>query len=128
MREIEIKAIRSQGSGGQNVNKVSTAIHLFFDIPASSLPERIKERLLALSDHRITEAGMVVIKSQEARSQEANREAALERLKQLVQSASIVSKRRRPTKPTKGSKERRLKSKLIRGKTKTMRGRPGLGD
>jgi len=128
LREIEIKAIRSQGSGGQNVNKVSTAIHLFFDIQASSLPERLKERLLAKRDHRITEQGVVVIKSQEARSQEANREAALERLKQLVQSVSRIPKRRRPTQPTRGSKERRLKSKSIRAKTKTMRGRPGVGD
>lgn len=128
LREIEIKAIRSQGSGGQNVNKVSTAIHLFFDIQASSLPERLKERLLAKSDHRITEQGVVVIKSQEARSQEANREAALERLKQLVQSVSRIPKRRRPTQPTRGSQERRLKGKSIRAKTKTMRGRPGTGD
>jgi ribosome-associated protein len=128
LREIEVKAIRSQGSGGQNVNKVSTAIHLFFDIAASTLPDRLKERLLALSDHRITEQGVVVIKSQEARSQEANREAAFERLRQLVQSVATVPKKRRPTKPSKGSKERRLKAKAIRGKTKNLRNRPGPAD
>ncbi|EDY82886.1 hypothetical protein VDG1235_2509 [Verrucomicrobiia bacterium DG1235] len=128
LREIEIKAMRSQGSGGQNVNKVSTAIHLFFDIRASSLPERVKERLLARSDHRITEEGIVVIKSQESRSQEANREAALARLRELVAGALVIPKKRRPTKPSKGAKERRLKGKSIRGKTKSLRGRPGFGD
>jgi ribosome-associated protein len=128
LREIELKAIKSQGSGGQNVNKVSTAIHLFFDVGASSLPEPLKERLLAKSDHRITEQGLVVIKSQEARSQEANREMALERLKELILSVSTIPKSRRLTKPTRGSKERRLKGKSIRGKTKSLRGRAGLGD
>lgn len=128
LREIEIKATLAQGSGGQNVNKVSTAIQLFFDISASSLPEPVKRRLLERSDHRITESGLIVIKSQEARSQEANREAALERLRDLVQSALTVPKKRRPTKPTLGAKKRRLKSKSMRSKTKNLRGRPGLGD
>lgn len=125
LREIEIKAIRSQGSGGQHVNKVSTAIQLFFDARASSLPEEVKARLLALGDQRITEQGVIVIKAQEARSQEANREAALERLRELVRSVAAPPKRRKPTKPSKGAKERRLRSKTLRGKTKGLRGRPG---
>lgn len=125
MREIEIKAVRSQGSGGQHVNKVSTAIQLFFDARASSLPEAMKARLLALGDQRITEQGVVVIKAQEARSQEANREAALERLRGLLKSVAAPPKRRKPTKPSKGAKERRLRSKVLRGKTKGLRGRPG---
>lgn len=124
LTEIEIRAVRSQGSGGQNVNKVSTAIHLFFDINASSLPPLIKERLLELKDHRITDEGLVIIKSQESRSQESNREAALERLKQLIQSVLVVPRKRRATKPTKGSQEKRLKSKTLRGRTKSLRSRP----
>lgn len=125
MQEIEIKAVRSQGSGGQHVNKVSTAIQLFFDVRASSLPPAIKERLLELRDHRINEDGLVVIKSQESRSQEANKEAALARLRELVASVLVAPKKRRPTKPTRGAKERRLKSKTLRGRTKSLRGRPG---
>ncbi len=128
MREIQIKAIKSQGSGGQNVNKVSTAIHLFFNIAESSLPERLKKRLMAKSDHRITEQGVIIIKSQEARSQEANREAAFKRLKRLVASVLTEPIERRPTKPSKRAKERRLKGKAIRSKTKTMRSRPGLSN
>lgn len=123
LREIEMKAIRSQGSGGQNVNKVSTAIHLFFDIRASSLPEACKERLLAMKDHRITEEGLVIIKAQETRTQEGNKEAALRRLTQLIQGSLVSQKKRKATRPSKGSKERRLKGKEMRGKTKALRGK-----
>lgn len=118
-----MKAILAQGSGGQHVNKVSTAIQLFFDIRASSLPERVKERLLGMSDHRLTSEGVVVIKSQEARSQEANREAALERLRALLKSACVAPKKRKATKPTKGSKEKRLRGKHLRSRAKEARRR-----
>ncbi|MDQ8186603.1 alternative ribosome rescue aminoacyl-tRNA hydrolase ArfB [Pelagicoccus sp. SDUM812002] len=128
LKEIEIKAIRAQGSGGQHVNKVSTAIQLFFDIRTSSLPPAIKNRLLERKDHRISDDGLVVIKSQDSRSQEANKEAALARLSELVASVLVAPKKRRPTKPTRGAKERRLKGKSIRGKTKSLRGRPKPSD
>ncbi|NEQ69588.1 MAG: aminoacyl-tRNA hydrolase [Symploca sp. SIO2D2] len=123
LEEIEIKAVLSQGAGGQHVNKVSTAIHLSYDIAASSLPRAVKERLLSKSDSRMTNEGVLVLKSQEGRSREANRERALERLRHFVKSATVVPKKRRPTKPTAGSKERRLKGKLVRSRKKEGRRR-----
>ncbi|MCE7605768.1 alternative ribosome rescue aminoacyl-tRNA hydrolase ArfB [Vibrio fluvialis] len=119
--EIEINAIRSAGNGGQNVNKVATAIHLRFDIQRSSLPAIYKERLLKVSDSRITSDGVVVIKSQEFRTQLQNKEAALERLKELILSAMVVQKKRRATKPTLGSQRRRMDGKSKRGETKVLR-------
>ncbi|EPT9249757.1 TPA: alternative ribosome rescue aminoacyl-tRNA hydrolase ArfB [Photobacterium damselae] len=119
--EVELNAIRSAGNGGQNVNKVATAIHLRFDIKKSSLPAIYKEKLLKLSDSRISSDGVIIIKSQQYRTQLQNKEAALERLKELILSAMVVQKARRPTKPTKNSQRRRLESKTKRGTTKTMR-------
>ncbi len=117
-REIEISAIRAQGAGGQNVNKVSSAIHLRFDIGASSIPGLYKERLLKLNDQRITKEGVIVIKAQQYRSQEMNKEEALRRLQELVNSVAVSPKKRRPTKPTRSSQKKRLDSKTRRGAVK----------
>ncbi|HHC4879634.1 TPA: alternative ribosome rescue aminoacyl-tRNA hydrolase ArfB [Escherichia albertii] len=125
--ELEITAIRSQGAAGQHVNKASTAIHLRFDIRASSLPEYYKERLLAASHHLISSDGVIVIKAQEYRSQELNREAALARLMTVIKELTTVQKARRPTRPTRASKERRLASKAQKSTVKAMRGKVRSG-
>ena len=121
-------AVRSQGAGGQNVNKLSTAIHLRFDIHASSLPPFYKEKLLALGDKRITKEGVIVLKSQEHRTQDKNREAALARLKALVKSVTAVKKRRKPTQPTRAAKRKRLEAKARRSHLKAHRGKVNFDD
>jgi ribosome-associated protein len=121
--EVEIAAVRSSGAGGQNVNKVSSAVHLRFDVPASSLPGAVKARLLALGDQRITREGVVVIKAQQHRSRDMNRDEALRRLNQLVGSVAEPPKARRPTRPTRASKLRRIESKIRRGRIKALRGK-----
>jgi ribosome-associated protein len=122
-REVEWSAVRAQGAGGQNVNKVSSAVHLRFDVPASSLPDAVKERLLALRDSRLTQEGVFVLKAQQFRTQEANRLDALRRLQEVVDSVAQAPRVRRATKPTYASRQRRLESKTQRSSVKALRGK-----
>lgn len=123
LREVEFSAVRSQGPGGQNVNKVSSAIHLRFDVRGSSLPEAVKDKLLQLPDHRITKEGVIVIKAQSSRSREQNKAEALARLEELIAQASTVLPSRRATKPTWASRQRRLEGKSLRASIKSARGK-----
>jgi ribosome-associated protein len=123
--EMQFSAVRAQGAGGQNVNKVSNAVHLRYDVPASSLPEAVKQRLLASADTRISREGVVVIKAQSHRSLEMNRQEAVERLTEMIAAAAHVPKARRATKPTRASQRRRVEAKVQRGQVKALRGKPG---